>query len=176
MSARGNFHFNGYGGYPKDMAQVAHWWHMAGEWGSLQALENLTLSYWDGRAGFPKDYKKAFAAAHAAAEIGSEGIADSIGRMYYQGHGTPVNYEAAIPYLIDAAHQDKARSIACLIRALWFGQGTEMDHDDAKEWLNHLREIDREEYDDVKSTISGPIAWIRVLIAKFKGRKTRGDE
>jgi tetratricopeptide (TPR) repeat protein len=168
MGGLGNFIFSNYCGYSQDMAQVAHWWHLAGEWGNCQSLRNLALDYWDGRAGFPKDYKKAFAAANAAAQLGCPDIADTIGRMHYLGHGTTVNYEAALPYLAEAAQEGNARSIACLIRALWFGHGTHEDREAAKSWLERLAEADKDEYKTVKSEISGVSSWIRTGLSKLR--------
>jgi TPR repeat protein len=168
MGGLGNFIFSNYCGYSQDMAQVAHWWHLAGEWGNCQSLRNLALDYWDGRSGFPKDYKKAFAAAKAAAQLGCPDIADTIGRMHYLGHGTNVNYEAALPYLAQAAHEGNARSMGCLIRALWFGQGTAEDREAAKAWLAHLAETDKDEYKTVNSEISGVSSWIRSGLSKLR--------
>jgi TPR repeat protein len=170
MLARGNFFFNGHCDYPKDPKQIAHWWHMAGEWGSATALYNLTLSYWDGRDGFPKDYAKAFAAAKQSADLGDRNAYACVGRMYYLGHGTPVDYAAALPYLAEAAQNDDPRSTACLIQALWFGQGTAVDRNAAQQWLDHLRTIDEEEYTEVKGKISGVGGWMRAGMMKLKGK------
>jgi tetratricopeptide (TPR) repeat protein len=166
MRKKADFHYLGCAGYSKNTALCNQAWQQASEWGDGCSSNNLSISHWDGNNGLAKDYKKAFFYAKAAADVGYEEAYGNLGRMYYQGHGTTVDYEAAFPYLEAGAENDDAPAMRVLISALWFGQGTKANQPLARQWLAKLKTIDAEEYKEAHSKVLGLVGLVRGMFSK----------
>ncbi len=136
-------------GTPKDGEAAVPYWESALAWGSHAAIWNAVLAYWQGKGSIPRDFAKArlYAAQGAAMEcVDSTSV---YGVLLYRGQGGPVDFDAALEHLYNAACEDDVLAISYLIRALWFGHGTDVDRAAARKWLAALRQHGKK--DDVAS-------------------------
>lgn len=148
-------------GIPKDEYQAHLRWEQAGHWGSVLAIDNCMLAYWDGRYGMQQDLPRARYWAGLGADLNSDTCIAAYGRMLFKGQGGAKDSEAAVPYLLWAAEQDDERAMAELVRAYWRGDGIPADRNQAQNWLARLQELDQELYRELKAELSGPLSWLK---------------
>lgn len=164
-------------GVATDVQRAFRVWEDAGAWGHTQAIENCMLAYWDGRYGLPQDYRKTRDLATQGAAVGSDFCTGSLGRMMFTGQGGPMDRAAALPYLRHGAQTGDTRAMAELIRALWFGRGTQANLPAAQQWLERLKALDPELQTGLRRELSGLLAqaWRLYLAAhRLFGRRSDG--
>lgn len=140
----------------RDLARAQSWLNMAADWGDSDAHVCLARMYLCGDHGTHQDMSKAFAHAQAAYELGNADLMGELACMYFNGIGTQIDYEEALPLLRLAALEDQAEPMACLIEALWEGLGTPRDQAYARTWLNRLNSIAPEKYQHLWTKLSIP--------------------
>jgi hypothetical protein len=149
-------------GTPKNDDAAVPYWESALEWGSHAAIWNAVLAYWQGKSSIPRDFAKARRYAAQGAEMECVPSTSVYGVLLYRGQGGPVDFEAALEHLHAAACEDDVLAISYLIRALWFGHGTEVDRAAARKWLAALRQHgDKDDVASVKEDIYSLSGWLK---------------
>ena len=100
----------------------------------------MTLSFFAGASAYADetpaalfdsgDYEGAFRAA-SAADASDPAVSALLGKAYYLGLGTDVNYAKALSYLETASKGGYPSAAYMLAEASDFGNGTRMDKDEA---------------------------------------------
>lgn len=134
---------------------------------------------WDeGMAASQKgDHKKAYEELLPIAEQGHVSAQTTIGVMYYNGQGVPVDYEAALVWLSLAA--GKGHDVAQFNLAVMFdsGTGTDQDFNEAANWYRRAAQQGhvRAQYnlaamyengDGVKQDAVRALAWFNIAAAQ----------
>lgn len=160
-------------GTPKNAEAAVPYWESALEWGSRAAIWNAVVTYWQGKGNIPRDFAKARRYAAQGADMECVDSTAVYGVLLYRGQGGPVDFEAALEHLHSAACQDDVLAISYLIRALWFGHGTEVDRAAARRWLKALRQHgDKEDVASVTEDIFSLSGWLKSFWNQWRERSS----